>query len=236
MVWVSVRYCESLGDMSPVGVKVREPAERVTVVDWVEEPRELENDCVAVSDSVEVSRERVFDGVGKGETLGLLELLTLWERETSSLRLPLSESVLDNSSLKELVKECERLISSEREWVLEILELVAEAEYVALTDKVPPDKESVGELDWLIDVEPRVKVPDREIVWETVWVMVSVGTSPLHKQHARRIFVRPSPGSIIVSSSSPPSPNNTIPLMLTKLGSGTPVRVFSGADGDSGNA
>ncbi len=85
------------------------------MLDWVSEYRELERDCVAVRESVEVSRERVLDGVGKGETLGLLELLTLRDSETTSLRLLLFESVPDTCSLTELGSEFERVITSERE-------------------------------------------------------------------------------------------------------------------------
>ncbi len=115
IVRVSVRYGESLGDDRSVGVKVPEPAETVTELDCVAEYRELERDCVAVRESVEVSRERVLDGVGKGETLGVLELLALRESEASSLRLALYGSVPDTCSLRELGSEFERVITSERE-------------------------------------------------------------------------------------------------------------------------
>ncbi len=142
---VSVGYGESLGDERSVGVKVREPAEKVPVFDCVAEYRELERDCVAVRESVEVSRERVLDGVGKGETLGLLELLALRESETSSLRLALFESVPDTCPLRELGSEFEK---------------------VALIERVPPDEVGVAEVERekVNELDPTVSEDDTVVV------------------------------------------------------------------------
>ncbi len=84
-------------------------AEKVALIERVS------RDEVGVAEAKREKVEELVPRVSEDDTVGLLELLTLRESETSSLRLALFESVPDTCSLRELGSEFERVITSERE-------------------------------------------------------------------------------------------------------------------------